>query len=251
MSLIPKITVNSTDEVAAAHVKIQDSTGAYNATTNPGGFGAPNPLSTDVVKVILRAQHFSADDTEYTETEIEDPTDIIGAEYTLSGPSGLFADGVWILKGFYVVDTALSLSWETDALYITLPSANTLLAGAVAVLINDTLYLIDYTTPPDGSGFYVLASPGTAGVAVTGNPVFQSTSYFLIGVAGNKCLVKTIAARAAAGNCDCDEDDNRLIDWFGKKESRDELFELEYYEASNDLALELEAACATSTPCSC
>lgn len=46
MALIPKICLTEAGD--ASYVQLYDSTGTYNAVSNPGGYGAPNPTSASI-----------------------------------------------------------------------------------------------------------------------------------------------------------------------------------------------------------
>lgn len=52
MALIPQISACQPND--CQKVWLWDSTGTYNAVTNPGGYGAPNPDSTAINKAIIK-----------------------------------------------------------------------------------------------------------------------------------------------------------------------------------------------------
>lgn len=63
MALSIKPAKNSTQPDGCTELYINDSTGAYNATTNTGGYGTPNPAYTDIASITLRIFRPNVTDT--------------------------------------------------------------------------------------------------------------------------------------------------------------------------------------------
>src|SRR5690606_25736781 len=59
--LIPKIDINDIDK-AGRVITVQDITGVYNSTTNPGGYGGANVSKAQVQGVLFTLSHYDSDE---------------------------------------------------------------------------------------------------------------------------------------------------------------------------------------------
>lgn len=99
MALIP--TINVCVKTACSVLTFSDTTGAYNVTTNPGGYGAPNPEVGDFVTATLKI--IAPSGTEYNLDLIAlsagFPTDNVDFQYTIPSASignrTIIEDGYW------------------------------------------------------------------------------------------------------------------------------------------------------------
>src|SRR3954464_12535347 len=102
MSLVPKITATVTDKIRATSISLLDTTGAYNASTNPGGYGTPNYATTDLDWALIYLRNY--EDTDYNIQKLSSLTAILGSGQSFAAPTdSKFKDGVWEVKYYPVV----------------------------------------------------------------------------------------------------------------------------------------------------
>jgi len=118
MALIPKVTFKASSETTTGFT-LEDTTGVYNATTNAGGYGAPNAIrSTLAVQLFIYRDYESATDlviaidntSADTQTEWIVPTTVGG--FGLYGKAAIVAP-IWVAGAYNANDVV----WESGVLY--------------------------------------------------------------------------------------------------------------------------------------
>lgn len=256
MSLVPKITVATVDNLLGKTIKIQDTTGAYNAGTNPGGYGTPNYDSTDVDWVLLLLRNYSTD--KYTTIKLTSLTDLFGAGHTLDGlTDGVFEDGVYELKYYPVIgnpvedNTVTNVTWTLGSKTFALGNADTLLAGAMAIVLTDQskLFYLDPNNPPtsgQATVTEVLPSSGTAPLAIA----YEADTRFLVTAAADNCLATDTGLIIKWCSC-FDERMSNLFLRMGQREGVTIHFSKQNYQAAHDIITQLAAYCKNLSNCGC
>lgn len=259
MALVPKITAVVTDTVRATSMKLQDTTGVYNASTNPGGYGTPNYDTSDLDWALIYLRNYK--DEDYTIQKLSSLTNILGSGQNFVGlTDGKFSDGVWEIKYFPVVAHPVTpnvntvITWTAGSKVFTLASANTILAGVSAILVKDIsdtkLYFLDPNIPPTSSVATVtelLPSAGTGNLAVA----YESDTRFLITAAADDCLA--IKTGLIVKECSCfDPEMQQLYLMMGKRNGADIHYTVKQnYQAAHDLIIQLGTYCDNISNCSC
>lgn len=258
MPLVPKITVATVDNLLGKTILVKDTTGAYNVSTNPGGYGSPNYATADLDWVLLLFKNY--DQSDYTIKKYTTLSDILGAGQSITGfTDGVFDDGIWELKYYPViahpvtpgVDT--TITWTVGAKKFSLTSANTVLAGAAAILLKDVsttkLYFLDPDVPPtstEATITEVLPSSGTGKLAVA----YEADTRFMETAAADNCLA--IDTGLVIKECSCfDESMSNLFLRMGKREGATIHFSKENYQAAHDIITQLAAYCKNISNCGC
>jgi len=254
MALLPVLSLVSISDDASSIV-VKDTTGAY-SSTNPGGYGAPNPETADIAAVILQGGYF-ADLTAYhsyaPDLFYNLFTDGLAVGASNLGFSSIFADGVYDIK-YDVVFTSLgSLTITPGGTHFTLSGASTIFATAAGFVLPDNdptiVYYIDRTRTLNGSGGYVTAAFSDTTASQAYQVTYESNLKLLIPKAGDKCLAKDIAAWADTG-CP-DGDFKRIWERRRQKIARDVKFSQGMYYDSHNLAVKLASYCSHSKPAGC
>jgi len=112
--LTPDFTICQTK---CDELKFTDITGDYDATTNPGGWGAPNPARTDVTSSYLYIEDengiiYTIDLTSYV---VAGTTEVCITS-VMAGLSGSFVDGVYSFK--WVISTAAGSIQECKEIFL-------------------------------------------------------------------------------------------------------------------------------------
>lgn len=257
MPLAPKISIINVDKILAQTVTLQDTTGAYNASTNPDGYGTPNYATSDVNWAILYFRNYS--DEPYLIQKLSDPTGILGSGQNFSGLSGggIFKDGIWEVKYYPViahpvtpgVDT--TITWTPGSKTFSLASANTLLAGTIGIIIKDIsdikIYFLDPNVPLTSNTATVtelLPGTGTGLLAIT----YQADTRFMMPAAADDCLAKTTGK--VIKDCSCFTPEmQELYLRMGKRNGVDIHFTQGNYQAAHDLITQLAAYCDNTSKC--
>src|SRR5690554_2056001 len=100
MSLLPKISVVFDDETKT--VTITDTTGFYNETSNPGGYGTPNLDRSQITSAQIVIQHnkepfYSKDVTSIIKASLDAEVDL--------GPIDAVLEDDGVYRAFLVVNT--------------------------------------------------------------------------------------------------------------------------------------------------
>jgi len=187
MSLQPKIKVLSQDATLYSSITVKDDTGTYDAGTNPGGFGTPNPLTTDVQKMYLQ-EEYMGDDTPGVFEEVD--------------KLGMLADGVlWehpfregVTKLNYLIGFNVGLITALKGnLYVTLSNADTLLLDCTHIEIDGTIYQLDGTKPATSTQAFLTTPVLADYVDVNGYKFYSGYTYTLWNEQGKMDLVHDIA----------------------------------------------------------
>lgn len=187
MSLQPKITVLSQDNVLYGSITLQDSTGAYNATTNPGGYGSPNPATGDVTKVKVREEYMGDSSPKGFE-------DLVKAEMLGSGTiwKHNFREGVTKLT--YIVGTTVGLITALKGnSYIDLADADDKLAGCTFIEFDGNIYQLDGAKPPTNTQAFLTTAVAEDFVDGNGTRYYEGYVYTLWNTQGHNQLIKDIA----------------------------------------------------------
>lgn len=168
MALIPLVKKDSTQGTNGEsndrlYVYIQDYTGVYNATTNVGGYGAPNPLYTNILKSYLNFSNLFDTttnlvtlDTGTTPTAVQFANPTSTTYYPMTSIStGQSTSEEEITDGIYKVDYYPSFEIGVNA---TLEATFT--NGSTAMVFTTgtpTLTNYTYVYAPDGE-FYAIDS---------------------------------------------------------------------------------------------
>ena len=143
MALVLNITYSSNNSFAEFdEMVVDDSTGVYNVTTNPGGFGTPNPERADLGLVLL--------------VEKKGYGNIADAEITYDNSSNTF-----ISVATWTVDISVDGWFKNTVLGIPVWSAGAYTASQ-AVVHNDVVYTADTGTSGEpGVADWTIASQAT------------------------------------------------------------------------------------------
>lgn len=204
MGLIPKILVTAQSK---GSVTISNNTGTYNAVSNPGGFGAPNPVTGDVQGILLHINRF-LEAVAYKESTS------YAIFNTGFAKTAAFSDGVWKCRALYQIipgGAAPTVTWTPGERRILLTNADVVLAetAITAVMISslgtDVVLDIDRSKPITSTEFYVqtpVTGTGTGSLWVG----YEAVAYFKVQDAVEDCLVGKIgkdALKAFPDGCNC------------------------------------------------
>jgi hypothetical protein len=187
MSLQPKLKILSQDTVLYGSITLQDDTGVYNLSTNPGGFGSPNPLTGDVQKTYLQ-EEYMGDDTPGPFEEVN--------KLAIVGPGLLwehdFREGV--AKINYLIGVSVGvMSAYLGNTYIDLVDADDKLANCTHIEIDGKLYPLDGSRPATSTRAFVTRPIENDYTDVNGYKFYQGYVYTLWNTQGYNQLVKDIA----------------------------------------------------------
>lgn len=251
---------------------IQDYTGVYNATTNTGGYGAPNPLYTDVLKSYLFFSNlFDTTTNLVTLTTLTTPTAIQFANptttyyYPMSSIStGQSTSEEELTDGIYKVDYYPSFQIGVDnSLEATFTNGST---SMVFTTGTPTLTNYTYVYAPDGE-FYAIDSwdGGTStftlareyeGATVTLNFSFSlcyyASAYFSILNGLVECVQENFVAVAEACCNDClSKDLKKALDSFTLLNGVDAVLGCGEYAKSQRIVDLLTDSCNDTDDCNC
>lgn len=243
MALIPKITVLAQDLEAYASVVLDDSTGAYNVSTNPGGYGAPNPATGDIVKALVLVTYLGGGSTYVPVTDI--PL-LQGAGYKLEHP---FQEGVQKLTYMPGISlptnvVALEGNYEFD-----LVNANSLLADVLAIELDGTVYWLDKSKAFTASKGYVTTAFTKDYTGATQYRYYATDVYTLWNEKGKLNLLKRIGAMACKPlDCTSQETDAVMAD-YRKYLATADFFTAQDYSKAHNLAVALAPESGTKSDC--
>lgn len=258
MSLVPKITVSAQDKILGKSITLLDTTGAYNVSTNPGGYGSPNYATTDLDWAILRFRNYANE--EYTDQKLSSVTAILGSGQNVAGlTDGVFDAGAWEVKYYPVIahpvtpNVDTSITWAVGSKTFNLTNASTVLAGVTAILIkniSDTkLYFLDPDIPvtsTQGTVTEILPSAGTGNIALA----YEADTRFLAVSQANDCLAKDSGKYICECTCFSPEM-QQLYLRMGKLTAADLHFAQGNYQAAHDLIIQAAAYCDNTLNCGC
>lgn len=187
MSLQPKLKILSQDTSLYGSITLQDDTGVYNSSTNPGGFGSPNPLTGDVQKTYLQEEYFG-DDKPLAFEEVN--------KLAITGPGLLwehsFREGVTKINYLIGVAVGVMTAYRGNT-YIDLVDADDKLANCTHIEIAGKLYQLDGSRPATATQAFVTSQIIDDYTDVNGYKFYQGYIYTLWNMQGYNQLVKDIA----------------------------------------------------------
>jgi hypothetical protein len=189
MSLQPKLKILSQDTVGYGSITLQDDTGAYNASTNPGGYGAPNPVTGDVTKVLAREEYLG--DSSPGAWEEVDKASMLGAGVAWVHAFREGVTRIGYLVGFSIIGGGITAL--KGNLNFTLTSASTKLAGATHIEIAGKVYQLDVAKLTNLGG-YVTTAFDADNVSVAGTMYMEGYVYSLWNAQGYAGLIKEIGS---------------------------------------------------------
>jgi hypothetical protein len=251
----------------ATSITLKDGTGSYNVSTNPGGYGTPNPDAPAIVG--LRARWWK--DTDIYGSLLSDSASILsglqgdGYAFTTESfglPEGAFQTGVhhFTYYPFETVDTVVTLTQGSKVVTVTAGTTVdtwNVAYKAIAALNggNPTgkVYLIDRTQPISSATFYL--TEAWAGSSQSGVSIVRSTEAdlkVLIYQNAQKCLVAKIG-KMALDSCSCDpKTSESLVRMTMFIFSAQADFECNDYEGAHNklVAVDIECNDCKTQPCS-
>lgn len=205
MTLVRKSTLQSVS-TDGKNIIVKETTGAYDASTNPGGFGTPNPDTTFFQLIILKLLYI---DGSITYLATASASDFLGgSNYSIN--SGLlpspadypFKDGVLQVTS-YASSTLVTVVGTAGNKFITGSLANFVAADAI-VDSGNVVYLIDKTQTNTSGTIYLTTALLTT---ITQARVGYAASCYAMINAGFICkMVNAIGGTAES----CNEDENAL-----------------------------------------
>lgn len=228
-----------------------DNTGDYDASSNPGGWGAPNPAKTDVVRILQRQDTLDKPTVGGVALSVPDQaTYLTGAGNLLPGAPN--SDRVYDMHALIGFICPVAISSQAGSMQFTMTGADAQFATAVGFTIDalstSIFYPIDRTKPLTGTGGYVtVALPLTVTTPITF--YFDAESHALILQSGQACLMRDIAAYAGVCGGACEgEDLQALSDRYMQYLSMIQDFVIQDYTRADELAQKLQNDCG---PCGC
>lgn len=253
MALVPILTLVS---AGSDTITVLDSTGSYSAS-NPGGFGTPNPATSDVSKVLLRVTTLDKPES-HSAYLLTNPSDIIGVAAGIAltpadfpGVGSVFSDAVWNIK--YDICTTLSgLSLTPGDTAFTLTDADTVLEGVAGFLISDLdttkIWFIDQTVELTSTGGRITEKwPSGASSTPTALKVWEGDTNILVNEAALRCLASEIA-KWSDGGCG---DNEEVWDHYKLSIALQNKFDAGCLKEANDMAIALASYCDCNTDCGC
>lgn len=181
----------------------KEATGAYHATNNPGGYGAPNPLYTDIKGGVLQITNLKTDGVSYVEFSdviartfanpaVQSP--IVVDSYDV-GQSALgedleeINDGTFQFKYMPIIVYGIAMGFTSGSTVVTGLTLNTVFAEYSHILVSGKIYEIDKLNG-FGSASMNIKTPftGTTGEHLSHTGPMGVLKFGLIGVSNNKLL---------------------------------------------------------------
>lgn len=209
MSLLPSLQVSAVADPAAS-ITVVDTTGNYNAGTNPGGFGTPNTAKGAITAVILELESYSQPGTVYP-IAIADPTNLFSTGQVLAAAlfaavntaAGNYDDGVYNLNYYLGYTAGVTMTFAGGATSFLLTGADALFTDAVGFIIpafsTSFVFLIDRTQSLSSAGGYTTVALPTITQPATIKILYKGSTQFLITKAGASCLQSDIALWSDTG----------------------------------------------------
>lgn len=184
-------------------VTFDDTTGAYDGTTNPGGYGTPNPAYTAILKTVLQITNLKTDSVSYhivDETDAQDlanpaETNLLTLDSYYIGQTAFGEDTVAILDGTFqikyvpIVVDGITIGATNGSVVVTGTSLTTVFANYSVIYFDGKLYEIDKVNGFTADSMRLK----TAYVGTTGSYSAQTGSMALLkfglnGVANNTLI---------------------------------------------------------------
>jgi hypothetical protein len=261
MALLPVLSLVGIADPAAT-VTVKDGTGNYDAVTNPGGFGAPNPTYAALAGVILKMASFSNLDSYSTNRlSVDDQAAIFsadglvigGASYSGLLTEGVFPDGVYEILHNLVYPEAEEISFTALTKQFTLTGASTIFASAVGFVIpaysESKIFYIDRSKTLNGTGGYITeAFPEGITVPAVIEVVYQGDLKIAILKEGNRCLLRDIGVWTENGCKDLEFRD--ILNRYMQKIAIETKFTQGYVYDAHNMIINLASYCDLTT-CGC
>jgi hypothetical protein len=210
MALQPVLSLINLAEDASV-IKVIDTTGVYNATTNAGGYGTPNPASNAIVQAFIIYTNFKDLTKPYRYKLLTPASLFTGVELKLSlftGSLEPFPDGVINIDANITFASSQTGSRDaTDKKKLNITNANTVLDNVKGVIFpsvsSSGVYYLDKTKTITSSAAFTLQDlPDVTSSAM--ELVYESTLKVHNDKAGYKSLNIDIAAACVTSDCCCD-----------------------------------------------
>lgn len=264
MSLTLKSTITVADKDASALI-IKDTTGTYNVSTNPGGYGVSNSFITPT-QMFLKYKTWT--DTAWVQVLLtgDQLTDILssdGLEATpvdLGSTGDVFPDGIDQVELFPLNDTAINGTFTNGSKIVNLSTTSwdpSTYAG-----------LVLYVAGIDGATYTKILeidATGTNNTAqLTLKEAYDGTTQtlslwfgpykdvkVLVNKAAEKCIATTLGSMSPI-DCSCSNDAskvNKMIQW---RFTADVLFNCDDFTGAHNTLVQLNRLCSTnSATCAC
>lgn len=235
MSLARKIDLVSVSTDGTT-ITVKETTGAYSGS-NPGGYGTPNPATSDVLFILFDLNYFNGDTSRISiGTSTGLPAYLAGGNLALSGllvpdiaSAVPFKDGVVTIKSWAVM-TIQSASAIVGNNYITGTGLTPIItAGYMIIIGQQDIYKVDTSKPNSPTQVWFTSSIAYPSASVS--PVYLATTYALVTVEFNCKLVNAIAGMAQ--QCSDLYDSSSLSDLLVKKFSADFEFAAKDYSGAD------------------
>lgn len=158
MALIRKSTLQSVS-TDGKNIIVKETTGAYNVSTNPGGYGSPNPTTGFFSLVVLKLTYLDGSTT-YLATA--DAAGFIGgSNYSINStllpvPADYaFKDGVLLITSYACSNLETVVGTVGNKFITGSASLGDFLDGTVVVDPNNVIYTIDNTQTNTSSIVYI------------------------------------------------------------------------------------------------
>lgn len=244
--LQPKIKILSQDTEGYASVTLQDDTGAYNVTTNPGGYGAPNPATGDIVKTFVRETYMGDSAPGAWEEVPKAEIQGAGTVWTHDFREGVTEIGY--LAGIDLIGGGVTALKGNVTFSLT--NAHIKLEGCSHIEINGVLYQLD-TTKLTSTGGEVKTAFDADYPSVAANIYYEGSVYSLWNAQGYKQLVQDIATMACT-TLECETAENAaLLKRWRYYQATGYNFEKGNYSKAHNLAVLLSPELTTSNCASC
>lgn len=248
MSLIPKLRISAAQPTG---MLLLDDTGNYDAVANPGGWGAPNPLKTDVIAILVSQVRLGKGQSPGGPLSVSDQAAYLTGTGAAILPATANQDGVYdvdALIGFTAPQTITSVAGQLTFLMTNANSVFALATGFTINGVSPTFFAVDRSQPLTNTGGSVLgALPAAAGATVT--YYFDAQAYALVCQTGQACLLRDIAKYA--GTCEgCSGDDlDALTTRYNQYLAMFIRFAAQDWAGADDLAAKLQKDCLLQGVC--
>lgn len=234
MGLARKITLQSVSTDGRS-ITIQDTTGAYNSSTNVGGYGTPNPAVGFFDRVLFKIAYL---DGSLSWLATANAAGVLsGSNYQVTAflatpPTNYpFKDGVALLSS-YAGSALETVTGVSGAMSITGSLADFVSADSV-IDANDNVYLIDQTQTNTSSIIYI--TPALMGDITQARACYTASCYVMVNAEFVCLLTSAVGSMAIA--CNEDNQSEILQDLLAKKFAADfEFSSANYISASNNIA---------------
>lgn len=232
--LVPTHTSTSAD---CDTVVITDSTGSYNVSTNPTGYGSPNQArGTLALKMCLSLRRSTGREQISVDAYNEFSASTWSVTITEDGWYEIYFFGclAWSNAITYAEDY-IAYDSSTDKFYRSLQASN------LNHAVSDTAWWIETTDVEDFAAAVALSQPDT----------YQATENWVELCRTRKCE----ASMLVAAGCDCDGGDSSKYESYRRVRSKVEAVVIQEaddnFTEAQEIVEDLQAICANETDCGC